>query len=244
MALKSSADVGFVLWAGYDVMGLITDLNEVKQAMLEQSDGLGDATDEWSDVGMVKFDLDFDGFYDSVILPALEALSGDQPMLYSLVSNTIGQPCTGVSAVRSTVTRGPSRDALTKAQIAFKSDEGPEVGQISAAHGAVTTLGPVDGTSDDWGAGNAPSTAGGVGYLEVNALTLDGGTALQIVIKDSSDDIAFVDLITFTAVAAAPGAERKTVAGNVDRYTLTEHEFTGASGASRTATFATGFVRS
>ena len=94
------------------------------------------------------------------------------------------------------------------------------------------------------GAGHGPRPLGGVGYGEGAALTLDGGTALQLIIKDSSDDITFVDLITFTAITSAPGAERKTVAGNVERYTLTEHEFTGGSGGNRTAKFAAGFVRS
>lgn len=243
MTLRGQPDVGFIIWAGYDVMGLITDMTEKVEDVLEQSDGLGADTDEWSAVGMTKFDLDFDGFYDDTILRALEALVGDQPMLYSLISNTIGDRCVGVNAVRSTITRGPSRDALTKAQIAFKSDEGHDVGQISAAHGAVTGVGPTEGTSDDWGVGEAPSTDGGIGYMEVTALDLDGGTNIVIIIKDSDDDITFIDLIAFTAVTSAPDAERKTVAGTVERYTLTEHEFTGGAGGSRTCTFATGFIR-
>jgi hypothetical protein len=244
MTLRASADVGFVLLAGYDIMGLITDLDEKTEAMLEQSDGLGAASDEYSAVGMTKFDLSFDGFYDDTTIQAIEALTGEQVLMYALLGNTIGLEFIGVNALRSTIARGPSRDGLTKAQIAFKSDEGPERGQVSAAHATVTAQGPVEGTSDDWGAGSAPSTDGGVGYVNCTALALDGGTALQVIIKDSDDDITFVDLITFTAIAAAPAAERKTVAGNVERYTLTEHEFTGASGASRTATFAAGFVRS
>ena len=244
MTLRSSADVGFVLLAGHDIMGLITDIAEKTEAMLEQSDGLGAASDEYSAVGVTKFDLSFDGFYDGVITQLIEALVDKQVLMYSLIGNTIGQQFVGVNAIRSTITRGPSRDSLTKAQIAFKSDEGPERGQISAPHATVTDQGPTEGASDNWGVGNAPSTNGGVGYVEVDALALDGGTALQIIIKDSSDDITFVDLITFAAIASAPAAERKTVAGNVDRYTLTEHEFTGASGGSRTAKFAAGFVRS
>jgi hypothetical protein len=243
MALKGQGDVGFILYAGYDIMPLITTLDESKEGIVEQKDGLGASSDEWASVGVSKWDFSVDGFYDSVILPAIEALDGDQVLFYSLVSNTIGGRCVGVNAPRSTITRGPARDALTKAQIAFKSDEGPDVGQISAAHGTVTAVGPVEGASDDWGAGNAPSTAGGIGYMQCNALDLDGGTNLVIIIKDSDDDITFVDLITFTAVTSAPDAERKTVAGNVERYTLTEHEFTGGAGGSRTATFATGFVR-
>ena len=57
MTLRASADVGFVLLAGYDVMGLITDLDEKTEAMLEQSDGLGAASDEYSAVGITKYDL-------------------------------------------------------------------------------------------------------------------------------------------------------------------------------------------
>ncbi|MCH8902060.1 MAG: hypothetical protein IIC88_07145 [Chloroflexi bacterium] len=317
MTLRGSADVGFVLFAGYDIMGLITDLDETTEAMLEQSDGLGAASDEHTAVGITKFDLSFDGFYDDTLIKAIEALSGEQVMMYALSGNVIGRECVGLNAIRSTITRGPSKDALTKAQMAFKSDEGPEVGQVSAPHATVTAQGPVEGASDDWGtqatavtitsssvanptvittsaphllvtgdtveiAGHSGSTpningihtitvtapttftidvnvstggtggtmtrtnsrSGGVGYVEADALTLDGGTALQVIIKDSDDDITFVDLITFTAITSAPAAERKTVAGNVERYTLTEHEFTGASGGSRTAKFAAGFVRS
>lgn len=317
MGLKGSADVGFILYAGYDIMGLITSLEELNAAVLEQSDGLGDDSDEWAAVGVSKWDFSIDGFYDDTILRAIEALAGNQVLFYSLVSNTIGGRCVGVNAPRSTITRGPSRDALTKAQIAFKSDEGPDVGQISAAHGAVTAVGPVEGTSDDWGTqadavaitsssadnpaeitmaavhglttgdtvliaghdngdlngiftatvinttvfsvpvdggvsgpGGAAGTVtlvssrdGGVGYMQCNALDLDGGTNIVIIIKDSDDDITFGDLITFGAVTSAPDSERATVAGQVERYTLTEHEFTGGAGASRTATFATGFVR-
>lgn len=317
MTLRGSPDVGMVLWAGYDLMGLLTGLNEKVDQVLEQSDGLGAATDEWANVGMTKFDLSFDGFYDDTLTRQIEALSGDQPMLYSLIGNAIGDRCVGVNEARSTITRGASRDALTKAQIAFKSDEGPDVGRISAPHAAVTGLGPTEGTSDDWGtqadavditssstdnpveitmaavhgltsgdtvliagadnsdingvftatvlnttvftipvdgsvsgAGGANGTVtlvsssdGGVGHMQCSALELDGATDILLIIKDSSDDATFVDLITFTAVTAAPAAERKTVAGQVERYTLTEHEYRGGGAGSQTCTFATGFKR-
>ena len=317
MTLRSSADVGMVLWAGHDLMGLITALNEKVDQVLEQSDGLGASTDEWANVGMTKFDLSFDGFYDDTLIRLIEALTGAQPMLYSLIGNTIGDRCVGVNAARATISRDPSRDSLTKAQIAFKSDEGPDVGHISAAHGAVTDVGPTEGTSDDWGtqasavsitssgtqnpvqivmaavhglttgdtvliagadnsdinavftatvlsttvftvpidgsaqgAGGANGTVtlvssrdGGVGHMQCSALTLDGATDILLIIKDSSDDSSFVDMVTFAAVTASPDAERATVAGQVERYTLTEHEFRGGAGGDRTCTFATGFKR-
>lgn len=317
MTLRSSADVGFVLWAGYDLMGLITGLGEKNEATLEQSDGLGAATDEHSAVGMSKWDLSFDGFYDDTLIQAIEALVGDNPMLYSLIGNTIGQRCVGVNAARSTINRGPSRDALTKAQVVFKSDEGPDVGQISAPHTARTAIGPAQTTTDDWGtqaaAVNIQSTsvdnpcqittaavhllvtgdtvviagaddanlngihtvtvinttvfsvpidgsvggpggangtvtrtnsrAGAVGHMQCNALTLGGATNVLIEIKDSDDDITFANLIAFAAVTVAPDSERKTAAGNVQRYTQTEHEFVGGAPAGQTITFVTGLKR-
>jgi hypothetical protein len=317
VTLRSSADVGFVLWAGHDLLGLITDLDEKNEAILEQSDGLGDATDEWSAVGISKFDLSFDGFYDDTLIRLIEALVGDQPMLYSLIGNTIGDRCVGVNAARSTINRGPSRDELTKAQIAFKSDEGPDVGQISAPHVARTAVGPAQTATDDWGTqadavniqsssadnpaqittaavhllvtgdtvviaghdngdlngihavtvinttvfsvpidggvsgpGGAAGTVtrtnsrdGAVGYMQCDALTLDGATNVLIEIKDSDDDITFANLIAFAAVTAAPDSERAIAAGNVQRYTQTEHEFVGGAPAVQTVTFATGLMR-
>lgn len=317
MTLRSSADVGFVLLAGYDIMGLITDLDEKLDQVLEQSDGLGAATDEWTDVGMTKFDLSLDGFYDDTLTRTIEALAGEMVMLYALESNTIGDRCVGVNAIRSTINRGPSRDALTKVQIALKSDEGSDRGQISAPHVARTAIGPAQTATDDWGtqaaavniAGSSadnpavittaamhllvtgdtvliaghgnndlngnwtvtvlttttytvpvdggisgPSGAGGtstrtnskdgaVGYMECDALTLGGATNVVIEIKDSDDDITFANLIAFAAVTAAPDSERGTAAGNVQRYTQTEHEFVGGAPAGQTITFATGLRR-
>ena len=89
----------------------------------------------------------------------------------------------------------------------------------------------------------ASSALGAVGYLGVSALTLGGYTSVTVVIRDSTDDIAFADLITFTVVTTAPTAERITVAGTVNRYTLTRYTFNGA-GSSQSITFAAGLGRS
>ena len=315
MTLRGSPDIGFILYAGYDVMGLQTGMSEKLEAMLEQTDGLGDSADEYSAVGMSKFDLSFDGFYDSVITKALEALSAKSAMIYSLISNAIGARAIGVNAVLSSISRDPSRDAITKANMVFKSDEGRDVGQISAPHAIRTAQGPAQTATDNWGtqadavvitsssaenptlitanavhglttgdtvliAGHSGSTPdingshivtvvntttftiavsvnpggtggtltrtstrdGAIAYLVCDNLNLDSGTALQVDIIDSDDDVTFVDLMTFTALTAI-GSERKTVAGNIDRYTQTQHEFTGGSGGNRTCKFATVLIR-
>ena len=122
-----------------------------------------------------------------------------------------------------------------------KAENGPEEldnSRISANHVA-RTLATEDTTSHDW---TASSANGAAGYLGVSALSLGGYTDVTVVIRDSSDDAVFVDLITFVNVSAAPNAQRVTVAGTVDRYTLTRHTFNGA-GSSQTITFATGLGR-
>lgn len=83
-------------------------------------------------------------------------------------------------------------------------------------------------------------TVGGTGGTLVQANTLSGGTGFQHVtafsgfagfigtIRDSADDIAYADLVVFTDVTTAPGKERKTVAGTVDRYLAFKGDVTGS----------------
>lgn len=245
MTLRASKDVGFLLVGGRDVLGVVTSLSDTEEAIVEETTALGAADDTWAYVGLTKWSLDQDGFYDDGAGSGNEAaeLSGAQVLMYAIEGNTIGLEHLGVSAVRTIYTRGPARDQMHKAQVQYRAAAGPERGQVSAPLATRTTIGPADTASDNWGAGNAPSTGGAVGYLAVTALDLDGGTALQVTIRDSDDDITFADLIAFTAVAAAPAAERKTVAGDVERYTLTRWEFTGTPGGSQTSRFATGLAR-
>ncbi|MCH8265460.1 MAG: hypothetical protein IIC10_08690, partial [Proteobacteria bacterium] len=69
---------------------------------------------------------------------------------------------------------------------------------------------------------------------------------IAIVIRDSSDDIAYADLISFavvTSLSDALRAQRVAVTGTVELHTQGRHTFNGSPGASRTATFATGFMR-
>ena len=245
MALKSSRDVAFLLVAGRNILGVMTSLADAQEAVVEETTALGSADDTWTAVGLTKWALEQDGFYDSGAGGGNEALSltGEQVLMYGLEGNTIGADFLGVNGVRSTNEKGPARDALTKAKASYKAERGPERGHISAELAARTTAGPSDTTSDDWGTGFAPSTNGGAGYLGVTALALDGGTSITVVIRHSSDNISFADLITFANVTAAPAAERKTVAGSINRYTLTRWTFNGAAGAARSATFATALAR-
>lgn len=68
------------------------------------------------------------------------------------------------------------------------------------------------------GTSTLTSTRNGLAAI-VEIVDIDSGTP-TIIIEDSQDDSTFVTLISFTAVAsgAEPAAERKTVAGVIDRH--------------------------
>jgi hypothetical protein len=82
---------------------------------------------------------------------------------------------------------------------------------------------------------------GGVGYLEMTALTLGGHTNALYTLRHSDDDAIFIDLVAFTARTVF-GAQRVTVAGAVRRYIAGALDFTGA-GSGPSATFLAGFAR-
>lgn len=82
----------------------------------------------------------------------------------------------------------------------------------------------VAGTSGSFVRAN--STAGGVGYQLVSALT--GLTGFVGKIRHSADDTTYADLITFANVTAAPAKERVEVAGTVHRYLRFNRDVTGS----------------
>jgi hypothetical protein len=88
----------------------------------------------------------------------------------------------------------------------------------------------------------ASTQNGGSGYLQVSQLALGGFTNFQAKVRHSVDNAAWVDLVTFTVVTAAPAAERVAVAGTVNRYLASSGAYGGA-GAEQTVTAAIGFAR-
>lgn len=83
-------------------------------------------------------------------------------------------------------------------------------------------------------------TVGGTGGTIVQANTLAGAAGYQQVteyagfagvigkIRDSPDDAAYADLISFANVTSAPAKERATIAGTIDRFTAFKGDVTGA----------------
>lgn len=72
----------------------------------------------------------------------------------------------------------------------------------------------------------ASTTTGGSGYIQCSALSGFSGFVGKIM--HSPDDSTYAALITFTNITAAPGKERKTVTGTVDRYLSFNGDVTGS----------------
>lgn len=105
---------------------------------------------------------------------------------------------------------------------------------------------PIDTSAGDGGSGGTyvvtKTQNGGAGCIAVPALTLGGYTNAAVKIRHSADNAAWADLISFTAITAAPATERKTVTGTINRYWSTSGAYSGA-GTGQSITPVIGFAR-
>ena len=241
MARYSSADVGFALFGGFDVLSTLIDFEDEVEAVLEETTVLGVADETHAKVGLKRGNLKQRGFFDDASNSVHDHLVGlaQRVATFTYEGNTIGKQFVGwAGAIVAKYRRMASGAALHKAEGDYQVTGKVEDGIILHTH-KTETADPFTETSND---NSASSANGGAGYLELSALTLGGFTDIVVKIRDSTDDIAFADLITFTAVTAAPAAERKTVAGTINRYTRVEHDFTG-SGGGQSVKYMAGLVR-
>lgn len=259
MSSKYGSPSGVFLVDGYNLLAnKLQGLRRKTMALTEKSDGIGDTWEEHTPTGKLRGELAQEGAFfntdthrihemlaDPDATPAGSLSSspngGGVVACAGFAGNTIGQDITGYSgALKMSYEVVAGNDALTKANAEYAVTGIVEEGKIVHALGAETgASGDTEATSVD---GAAQTTAGGSGYLQVNALTLGGYTNVVVKIRDSADDAVFGDLITFTAVTSAPTAERVTVAGTVERYVASSYAFGGA-GADQSVTFLAAFAR-
>lgn len=243
MAKYSSADVGFVLVGGYDLLGYSTQITFNVEAGLEETHTLGDSWIENTFAGLKQFTFTQEGFYDDAAgasNAALVTLGGSSVVgCFGLEGNTVGKQFVGFAgAIQATYNRSTARGELHKANADWKANGIVEDGIIHFTHAAIT-----GSTSNGTAVDNAGSSAsGGSGYAQVSALTLGGYDNVVLKVQHSTDNSTYADLITFTVVTAAPAAQRSTVAGTVNRYTRGNLSYTGA-GTGQSTTCFVGFKR-
>ncbi len=246
MARYGSDDVAFLLVDGYSLLGYSTELDFKREALTAETTVLGVADETHAALGRNRADLTQAGFYDDAAdasNAALVGLAGTARVVsFGFEGNTVGKKFTGGQGLQAEYDRVVDLGDFHKANAAYKMtgavDEGVILHELSAE---TATSGDTEGAESVHDVA-AQTTAGGVAYLQVPALTLGGWTSVTIKVRDSADDITYADLVTFANVTAAPAKERQTVAGNIDQYLAHSWVFNGA-GAAKSITYMVGFAR-
>lgn len=245
MAKYGSADVGFLIIGGYDILSDSTGLDTGVEQVLEETTALGSAWPTHGQVGLKKASFAQSGFFNDATGKSNEALVGlagsARVGLVAYAGNTVGRMCQGFAGlVQSKYQRQASLGALHKAASEHAVTGQVEEGVILHALGAESAA---SGNTDASSVDNGASTAnGGAAYFAVTALTLGGYTNVALKVRHSADDVTYADLATATVVTAAPAAERVAVAGTVNRHLYASWAFNGA-GVANSVTFVAGFSR-
>jgi len=241
MKYGSSAFSMFLV-GGYSLLAAkLKGVRHGKESLTEQSDGLGDSTVSHTPIGMERATLVQTGaFFDDTVNGLHDAFkaapTASRVVTWGVEGNTIGlgfNGALGAIGVKYEVLVAAGTGGLTKANATYQIDGTIEEGVILQAHQQQT----IDWTNTS--VDNAASSAnGGSGFLEVSQFA--GLTGFIGIIEHSTDNSAWVTLITFANVTAAPAAQRITVAGTVNRYVRFRGDVTGTGTITAFAGFARG----
>lgn len=247
MAKHGSSDLAVLVVGGYDILGNSTDLSWEHSTKMVDTTPFGAADATYLGTGVKRGKVTQGGFYDDTANQtndqALQALGTANVMVVALEGNTVGKPFIGTQGVIS----GAYKRMVKVDDLHRANSDYTVTGVVEDLHDSNTILfanGTVSGTTAN-GTGQdhgASSANGGSGYATCSALTLGGFTNLTLKVQHSTDNITYVDLITFTVLTTALHAERLTVAGTVNRWVRGQYTFTGA-GAGQSAQIFVGFVR-
>jgi hypothetical protein len=235
-----SSAFAFLLADGYDLRAAkLKGVTFGDEVITEQTDGLGDSSEEHTPVGMTRATFSqtgalFDDATNGMHLALRSNTTTARILSFATQGNTIGQPFTGALGGLKTkydvlVTIG----ALTKANASYSIQGALDDGVILQTHVQQT----IDWTNTAVDNG-ASSAAGGVGYLHVSQFA--GLTGFVGLIEDSADGATdWTAIVTFTNVTSAPTAQRIAIAGTVRRHIRFRGDVTGSG----TITPFAGFVR-
>jgi hypothetical protein len=250
MARYGWKDISDIFVSGYDVQVMKTLEVELPKlvAVVEELPAAGEEWTEKSYAGrnttdgtvtlLVPMDDAVDGSEDAFVTAAHLT---DAVVAIGIQGGALGKKVWGFNSHQIDYGHEPDKDGSTKLRVTFDPDGELHQLRLVAPKQIVTADGDTTGSPLD----NAASSAnGGVALLQVADLDLDGGTALDVRLQDSSDDITYVDLVDFDDVSGARSGQIKTVAGTVDRYLTAWWDYTGTPGGSATAKILVAFKRS
>ena len=230
----------FILVGGKNLTGDTFGLVDRIETVAEETHALGDSWEEHIPVGLSRVVLEAPGgIYDDGDVGMIAAFRGQgatlQLVSYGVEGNTIGQDAVLLNGTYAmSFERIAARDGLTKAD-ARHTITGEYLRGVILHEIAAETAASGDTESAESVDNSASSADGATADLHVPALALGGYTDVTVKVRHSTDDISFSDLIVFTNVSTAGSAERKTVAGTINRYLAMSWLFNGA-GSSQSVT--------
>ena len=250
MAKLGMPDVGFLLIDGADLLGKqVQSISVEISDTLEETTGSGDNEEAWDSVGITAGTITHEGLLDDTATVGnhalLKAPGATRVVAVAIGGNTIGLDVVlGYSSLQSKYNVLAALKSLSRVQVEYTMNKKLRIGgkilqDLSAETGS---SGDTESSSVDATADSGESTDGGIGVLQVTALALGGYDNVVVKVRHSTDDIAFSDLITFTAVTTANASEGIEVTGTINRYLASSYAFTGA-GSGQSVTFMVGFAR-
>lgn len=242
MAKYGSHQIAVFLSDGVSLLPMkAKGLSSEHEAAQEDTTGLGDAWQEQTPTGMQVARLAQDeAFYDVGTGLAHDHLI-DTPgesriVCYGFEGDTIGRRFVGhQGALHVKYAPMAKLGGLTKAKTEYLCSGARDEGVI--LQNTATKTADWDTTGADSVDNGASSSAGGVGYLHVTALS--GFTGNVIKIRHSADDVTYADLVTF-ADQTTVGAQRIAVAGTVNRHLAVDGNVTGSGSVTVWVGFARG----
>lgn len=202
-----------LFWSGYDLTAFSREAATEGTADVAETTVFGKLSKTYIP-GLKDGTLSAAGIYDAAAGASAQVLEGllglqDAPVLLLPDGDVLGKRGSGLSVIDTQYSvQSPIDDVVSWAAEA-QSSVGVE--PVVSLHALTQETAGANGASVDNG---ASSPDGAVAYIEVS----DVGTTLTGKVQHSVDDGVWVDLITFTAVTVDNQAERKTVAGTVNRY--------------------------
>src|SRR3972149_1410478 len=142
MTRKGSADVGFLLFGGYDVRGETTDLEWDKEAVTEDTTVLGVADASHAAVGLKRGMLTQKGFFNDAANSIHDHLVGlaNRVATFGYEGNTIGKKFAGwAGAITVKYRRIATRGAFHKAEGDYQVTGVVEDGKVSHIYKTETT---------------------------------------------------------------------------------------------------------
>lgn len=160
-----------------------------------------------------------------VTLSSVIGAEADDVVTVSMDGPTVGNATHSLLARETSYEVTSPVGDVVSANLEAQADGGVERGIFLAVRTSTGTSG--NGASQDNG---AATSAGGSGYLHVTSNTHDASSTFKV--QHSTDNVSFVDLITFSAVSAsATSGQRVAVTGSVYRYVRASHAPGGSSGS-------------